>query len=54
VVEGGGEEAGLQAGDAEDGLLGDTLDGEEFLGVNRVADGDEPIPVFRYCDYVLR
>ncbi len=42
-VEGAGEEAGFQAGDAEEGLLGegDALDGKEFLGVDGVVDGDE-------------
>jgi hypothetical protein len=42
-VEGASEEAGFQAGDAEEGLLGesDALDGEEFLGVDGVVDGDE-------------
>ena len=40
-VEAGGEEAGLEAGGAEEALLGegDTLDGEEFLGVDGLVDG---------------
>ena len=42
-VEAGGEEAGLEAGGAEHGLLGEghALDGEEFLGVDGLVDGDE-------------
>jgi hypothetical protein len=44
-VERGGEEAGFEAGGAEDGLLGegDALDGEEFLGVDGAVDGDEVV-----------
>jgi len=40
------EESGFEAGGAEDGLLGegDALDGEEFLGVDGVVDGDEVLP----------
>jgi hypothetical protein len=36
-----GEEAGLEAGGAKDGLLGegDALDGEEFLGIDGLVDG---------------
>ena len=43
LVEAGGEEAGFEARGAEDGLLGegDALDGEEFLGVDGLVDGDE-------------
>jgi len=43
LVEAGGEEAGLEARGAEDGLLGEgeALDGEEFLGVDGLVDGDE-------------
>jgi hypothetical protein len=42
-VEGGGEEAGFQAGGTEDGLLGEghALQGEEFLRVDGLVDGDE-------------
>jgi hypothetical protein len=42
-VEAGGEEATLEVGDAEHGLLGegDALDGEELLGVDGPVDGDE-------------
>jgi hypothetical protein len=38
-----GEEAGFEAGGAEDGLLGesDALKGEEFLGVDGAVEGDE-------------
>jgi len=41
LVEAGGEDAGLEAGGAEHALLGegDALDGEEFLGVDRLVDG---------------
>ena len=41
LVEAGGEDAGLQAGGAEHGLLGqgDAFDGEEFLGVDGPIDG---------------
>ena len=43
LVEAGGEEAGFQARGAEDSLLGEgeALDGEEFLGVDGLVDGDE-------------
>jgi hypothetical protein len=43
LVEAGGEEAGLEALGAEEGLLGEghALDGEEFLGVDGLIDGDE-------------
>ena len=43
LVEAGGEEAGLEARGTEDGLLGEgeALDGEEFLGVDGLVDGDE-------------
>ena len=46
LVEAGGEEAGLEAGGAEDGLLGegDALDGEEFLGVDGLVDGQKVGP----------
>jgi hypothetical protein len=46
LVQAGGEEAGLKAGGAEDGLLGegDALEGEEFLGVGGMVDGDEVFP----------
>lgn len=42
-VEGGGEESGLEAGDAQEIVLceGDALDGEEFLGVAGRVGGDE-------------
>jgi hypothetical protein len=42
-VEAVGEEAGLQAGGAEDGLLGEghAFQGDEFLGVDGLVDGDE-------------
>ena len=42
-VEGGGEEAGLEPGGAEDGLLGEghAFEGEELLGVDGLVDGDE-------------
>ncbi len=45
LVEAGGEEAGLEARGAEEGLLGegDALDGEEFLGVDGLVDGDEVV-----------
>ena len=44
-VQAGGEEAGFQAGAAEQGMLGegDTLDGEQFLGVDGPVDGDEVV-----------
>jgi hypothetical protein len=37
------EESGFEAGGSEDGLLGegDALDGEEFLGVGGLVEGDE-------------
>jgi hypothetical protein len=42
-VETGGEEAALEVGDAEDGLLSesDALDGEQLLGIDRPVDRDE-------------
>jgi hypothetical protein len=42
-VEATGEEAALEVGDAEHGLLGqgDALDGEQLLGVDGPVDGDE-------------
>ncbi len=42
-VEGGGAEAGLHAGDAEEAVLGegDAFEGEEFLGVDGLVGGDE-------------
>ena len=42
-VEGGGEEAGFEARGAEEGLLGerDALEGEKFLGVDGLVEGDE-------------
>jgi hypothetical protein len=42
-VEAVGEEAGLQAGGAADGLLSDghALQGEQLLGVDGLVDGDE-------------
>ena len=42
-VQAGGEEAGFQAGAAEEGMLGegDALGGEQFLGVDRLVDGDQ-------------
>ena len=45
-VEGGGEEAGFQAGGTEEGLLGegDALDGEKFLGVEGLVEGHEVVP----------
>ena len=46
LVEAGGKEAGLEARGAEDCLLceGDALDGEEFLGVDGLVDGNEVGP----------
>jgi hypothetical protein len=46
LVEAGGEEAGFQARAAEDSLLGEgeALDGEEFLGVDGLVDGNEVGP----------
>ncbi len=43
LVEAGGEEAGFQSRGAEECLLGegDAFDGEEFLGVDRLVEGDE-------------
>src|SRR2546427_6724708 len=43
LIEAGGEEAGLEARGAEKGLLGegDALDGEEFLGIDGLVDGEE-------------
>ena len=43
VIEAGGEEAGLEAGAAEERVLGDgdALDGEEFLGVGGAVTGHE-------------
>ena len=42
-VQAGGEEAGLQTGTAEEGMLGegDAFQGEQFLGVDGLVDGDE-------------
>lgn len=42
-VDAGGEDAEFQAGDAEQGLLGEdnALDGEEFPGIDGLADGGE-------------
>ena len=42
-VETGGEEAGLEAGGAQENVLGEghALEGEEFLGVDGLVDGDE-------------
>jgi len=42
-IEAGGEEAGLEASGAEDGLLleSDALEGVEFLGIDGLVDGDE-------------
>jgi lipid-binding SYLF domain-containing protein len=43
IVEAGGEEAGFEAGGTQDGLLGygDALEGEEFLGIYGLVDGDQ-------------
>ncbi len=43
LVEASGEEAGLKARGAEESLLGEgeALDGEEFLGVDGLVDGQE-------------
>jgi len=43
LIHGGGAEAGLEAGGAEHRLLadGDAFEGEEFLGVLGLVDGDE-------------
>jgi hypothetical protein len=45
LIEEGGGQAGVEAFDAEEGLLGegDALDGEELLGVDGLVDGDEVI-----------
>jgi hypothetical protein len=45
LVEAGGEETGFEAGAAEDGLLGEggALEGEEFLGVDGLVEGDEVV-----------
>jgi hypothetical protein len=45
LVEGGSEETGFEAGAAEDGLLGQggALEGEEFLGVDGLIEGDEVV-----------
>jgi hypothetical protein len=42
-IDAGGEEAGLEAGGAQHGLLGesDALDGIEFLRIDGLVDGDE-------------
>jgi hypothetical protein len=42
-IEAAGEEAGFEAGTAEEGLLGegDALDGEELLGIDGLVDGDQ-------------
>ncbi|MGA2271588.1 MAG: hypothetical protein ABSH44_24250 [Bryobacteraceae bacterium] len=43
LVEAGGEEAGFEGGGAEEGLLGEghAFEGEEFLRVDGLVDGDE-------------
>src|ERR1039457_424135 len=43
LIEAVGEQAGFEAGGAEEGLLGegDALDGEELLGVDGLVAGDE-------------
>ena len=43
LVEGGSEETGFEAGAAEDGMLGQggAFEGEEFLGVDGLVEGDE-------------
>ena len=43
LVEAGGEEAGLEAGSADESLLseGDALQGEEFLGVDGLVESGE-------------
>jgi hypothetical protein len=45
LVEAGGEETGFEAGAAEDGLLGqgDAFEGQEFLGVDGLVEGDEVV-----------
>ena len=44
-IEGVGEETRFEASRAEEGLLskGDALDGEEFLSVDRLIDGNEVV-----------
>ena len=44
-VQASGEEAGFEAGAAEEGVLGesDALEGEQFLGVDGVVDGDQVV-----------
>jgi hypothetical protein len=43
LVEAGGEEAGFEGGGAEQGVLGEghAFEGEQFLGVDGLVDGDE-------------
>jgi hypothetical protein len=43
LVEAGGEESAFEAGGAEEVLLGDgdTPDGEEFLGIHGLVEGEE-------------
>ena len=43
LVQAGGEEAGFEAGGTEEGLLGDghALDGEQFLSVDGLVNGDQ-------------
>jgi hypothetical protein len=43
VIEAGGEDAGFEAGGAEDGLLGEghALDDEQFLGADGLVGGEE-------------
>ena len=62
-VQAGGEEAGFQAGAAEEGVLGegDALQGEQFLGVDGLVDVDQVGPeardgfqVFEADDCVVR
>ena len=45
LIEAGGEEAGFEAGGAEERLLGesDALEGEEFLGVDGLVEGHEVV-----------
>jgi hypothetical protein len=42
-VEARGDHSGFEGGDAEEGLLGegDALDGEQFLGIDGLVEGDE-------------
>jgi hypothetical protein len=49
-----GEEAGFEAGGAEDGLLGDSdaLATEEFLGVDGLVEGDQVFQFEKGCDSV--